>query len=199
MTARGLVALALAAALAACSGIKDNLVVVVPGADGHIGAVTVTDARGETVLDKPYAAVTADRGATATAPVEIDAAQVQSIFGPTRAALPQAPVAFRLYFVENSNALTPESQRAFEDVFAEIARRPVAEAVVTGHTDTTGSDSYNDALSRDRAAKVRELLIARGLKPDAIEIAARGKREPLVPTPDQTVEPRNRRVEITVR
>jgi outer membrane protein OmpA-like peptidoglycan-associated protein len=199
MRARWLGLLGLVAALAACGGIKDNLVVVVPGADGHVGAVTVTDAGGQTVLDQPYAAVTAGRGATRTARVAVDEAQVAAIFGPARAALPRPPMTFRLYFLSDTNQLTPDSLIAFEAVFTEIARRPAADTVVTGHTDTAGSDAYNDRLALDRATVVREMMIVRGLTPDGIAVAARGKRELLVPTPDQTHEPRNRRVEITVR
>ncbi len=84
-------------------------------------------------------------------------------------------------------------------MFGEIASRAAADTVVTGHTDTVGTLSYNDTLSLDRATKVRALLVARGLKPDSVNVAGRGERELLVQTPDETSEPRNRRVEITVR
>jgi outer membrane protein OmpA-like peptidoglycan-associated protein len=199
MRARWLGLLGLVAALAACGGVKDNLVVVVPGADGHVGAVTVTDKSGQTVLDQPYAAVTAGRGETRTERVEISAAQVDGIFGSARAAQPKPPVSFRLYFLSDTDQLTPDSLVAFEGVFKEIASRAAADTVVTGHTDTAGTDAYNDALALNRATVVRALLIARGLKPDSVTVAARGKRELLVATADQVHEPRNRRVEITVR
>jgi outer membrane protein OmpA-like peptidoglycan-associated protein len=173
--------------------------VVVPGADGHIGGVVVTDAHGQTVLDQPYAAVTAGRGAAGADRVEITAAQVDAIFGQTRGALPKPPTSFRLYFMSDTDQLTPESKLAFEAVFTEIASRAAADTVVTGHTDTAGTDAYNDELSLARATMVRAMLIGRGLKPDSVTVAARGKRELLVPTADQVHEPRNRRVEITVR
>jgi len=189
----------LLALLAGCGGVQDNLVVVIPGADGHVGAVTVTDARGQTVLDQAYAAATAGRGETRTERVEINAQQVSDIFGPALAARPKAPVSFRLYFLVNSNELTPDSRAAFEGVFGEIASRAAADTVVTGHTDTVGTARYNDTLSLDRATTVRGLLIARGLKPDSVTTVGRGERELLVQTPDETPEPRNRRVEITVR
>jgi outer membrane protein OmpA-like peptidoglycan-associated protein len=194
-----LAVLALAALLAGCGGVQDNLVVVLPGADGHVGAVTVTDARGQTVLDQPYAAATAGRGETRSDRVEIGAQQVSEIFGAALAARPKPPVAFRLYFLSDSLELTVESRDAFEGVFREIANRAAADTVVTGHTDSYGTEAYNDALSRERAVAVRELLVARGLRLDSIAVAGRGERELLVPTPDETREPRNRRVEITVR
>ena len=77
--------------LGACGGVKDNLVIVMPSADGHIGGVTVTGAHGQTLLDQPYAAVTAGRGATSADKVEVTAVQVDQIFGQTRSALPKPP------------------------------------------------------------------------------------------------------------
>ena len=51
----------------------------------------------------------------------------------------------------------------------------------------------------DRAKRVREDLIKRGISADRIEVSGRGKREPLVPTPEGVSEPMNRRVEVNVR
>ena len=82
---------------------------------------------------------------------------------------------------------------------AEVARRPAVEVVVIGHTDRVGTVQYNDALSLQRAGKLRDELVRLGIPLDRIQVAGRGEREPLVPTEDQVPEPRNRRVEITVR
>ena len=81
----------------------------------------------------------------------------------------------------------------------EIARRPVPDVLIVGHTDTVGSDARNDALSRQRAEVVRQALIARGIPAKDIAVAGRGKREPIVATGDNVAEARNRRVEILVR
>jgi outer membrane protein OmpA-like peptidoglycan-associated protein len=50
-----------------------------------------------------------------------------------------------------------------------------------------------------RATKVRELLIAIGLDAGLITVTSMGEAEPLVQTPDETREPRNRRVEVAIR
>ena len=68
-----------------------------------------------------------------------------------------------------------------------------------GHTDTVGTLSYNDKLSLARAERLREMLVSLGIAPERVQSAGRGKRELLVPTDDNTAEPRNRRVEISVR
>jgi outer membrane protein OmpA-like peptidoglycan-associated protein len=84
-------------------------------------------------------------------------------------------------------------------VFAEIKRRPLPDIVVIGHTDTIGSRGYNDRLSLARAERMREMLVERGIPAGRIQARGRGEREPLVATPDEVHEPRNRRVEINVR
>jgi len=71
--------------------------------------------------------------------------------------------------------------------------------LVVGHTDSVGSDQYNDTLSLQRADVIRVGLIQNGIAPENIVAVGRGKRELLVPTADGVAEPRNRRVEIVVR
>jgi outer membrane protein OmpA-like peptidoglycan-associated protein len=194
---RGL-ALPAAALLAACAA-KSNLVVVLPESDGHVGSVVVHDARGDRVLDQAYAAAGSGVGSGALKPVEVSAREVDQIFGPALAARPAAPKQFTLYFISDSDRLTEPSRAAFEEVFAEVARRPAAEVVVTGHTDRAAESGYNDALSLKRAQAVRELLVNRGLPADSVIAAGRGEREPLVASGDGVREAKNRRVEITVR
>jgi len=124
---------------------------------------------------------------------------VQARYGAALAAQPLTPVQFTLFFVENKDEFTDESKRIVDGVFAEIAKRPVADVFVIGHTDTVGSDAVNDALSRQRAEVVRAAFVARGLPIDKVVVIGRGKRELAVPTGDGVSEPRNRRVEILVR
>ena len=70
---------------------------------------------------------------------------------------------------------------------------------MTGHTDRVGSEADNDRLSLQRAEAVRAMLIQRGINSSFLRAVGRGEREPLIPTPDEQAEPRNRRVEVIVR
>jgi outer membrane protein OmpA-like peptidoglycan-associated protein len=133
------------------------------------------------------------------APPPVGRDEVTKYFGQAIAAQPQRPISFLLYFQLDTDEYTAESKKAFELVFAEIARRKVAEIAVIGHTDRVGALEYNDTLSRKRAERVRRDFIERGIPTDAINVAGRGEREPIVPTTDEVDEPRNRRVEINVR
>jgi OOP family OmpA-OmpF porin len=71
--------------------------------------------------------------------------------------------------------------------------------MISGHTDTSASSSYNDELSRRRAERVKQDLINAGVAENTISIVSEGEHRLLVDTPDETVEVRNRRVEITLR
>ena len=182
--------------LASCSS-RQSLFVVLPNPDGSSGAVTIEDGQKSVVLDQPYAAGEV-RGGVA-APVKVDQALVQQIFGNALAAQPVLPTHFVLYFEKDSDTLTPESQRQYKAVFADIKRRSVYEVEVIGHTDTLGTVPHNQQLSMSRAEMIRDRLVRDGLSPKSISVAGRGQLDPAVRTGDQVAEPRNRRVEITVR
>ncbi|MGH8661708.1 MAG: OmpA family protein [Burkholderiales bacterium] len=195
------VAAAVAALLGACASAPNTreLVVLVPDPGGTTGAVVVTNPRGgSTVLDKPYTAALLEKGAPA-APPPVAREQVGKLFTHAIAAQPERPTSFLLYFLGDSDEYTAESKDAFEKVFAEVARRKVAEIAVIGHTDRVGPVEYNDTLSLKRAERVRRDFVDRGIPTSAIHVAGRGEREPIVPTADDVSEPRNRRVEINVR
>jgi outer membrane protein OmpA-like peptidoglycan-associated protein len=197
MTRRTIPALASMVLLAGCP--REALFVVLPNAEGGgAGAITVEDGKTATILDQPYA--TAESRAGNSAPAEESRGNISVIFRRAIAAQPILPHHFRLYFILGSDELTPESKATYHAVFDEIKQRPVYEIEVIGFTDTLGDLPYNQALSLRRAAAIRDTLVRDGLDPPrAISIAGRGKRDLLVPTADQTPEPRNRRVEITVR
>jgi outer membrane protein OmpA-like peptidoglycan-associated protein len=176
------------------------LFVVVPSTiDGHVGSIVVTRTGGQPqVIDRAYAAQKIASDGTITA-VTLSQAEVSAAFGPTLAALPGKPATFVLYFLEGKDELTSESRAELDKVFEELKRRPLPDIVVIGHTDTVGNDAVNDRLSLARAERTREMMVGMGIASERVEAAGRGKRELLVPTPENVSEPRNRRVEINVR
>ena len=172
-------------------------VVLLPDQDGKKTALAVKKDDRELVLDQPYAA--ARHTAFGLRPYTSSSDEVAAKFGPALAAQPHRAAAFTLYFAEGTDEFTADSQQIVESVFSEIARRPVPDVVVIGHTDAIGSDPFNDALGRQRAETVRAELVRRGVAPANIQAYGRGKRELLIPTADGVAESRNRRVEIFVR
>jgi outer membrane protein OmpA-like peptidoglycan-associated protein len=89
------------------------------------------------------------------------------------------------------------NMRPILDQFASgLASQPNTEVRIIGHTDSVGSDEYNDRLSRERAESTRQYLVERGVNPRQIQIAGRGEHEPVADNNSESGRARNRRVEI---
>ena len=200
MTLARIPALVALIVLAACAEPprQGTLVVVLPEADGGVGRVDVARGDDTIVLDQARAAASVDtRGGVAA--TSLDEAGVETNFGAALAAQPVPPRTFTLYFEFDSDALTPDSQTTFEQVFEDISARGHYEVTVVGHTDTLAEPAYNQELSLGRAGQIRDLLVERGIPAAAITAFGRGEYDLLVATADNVAEPLNRRVEITVR
>ncbi len=195
VAARILTALAATVLMGSCA--TKATVVLLPEADGKPTAVTVRQGDSEVVLDRPYAA--ANVKAVGVSAFESSPQDVQARFGPALAAQPIHAETFVLYFIEGKDDFTEESKQLVDKVLAEVARRPVPDVLVVGHTDAIGNDQLNDALGLRRAETVRARLIAAGVAASDVQAISRGKRAPAVMTLDGVAEPRNRRVEIIVR
>ena len=196
MTRHACWAVVAAALFAGCAAPKETIVLL-PNPAGRETAVTVRQGERQVVLAQPYAGARLSRGGAEA--FASNAQEVQVRYGAALAAQPLPPAQFTLFFIEGKDEFTDDSKRIVDSVFAEIAKRPVADVIVIGHTDTVGTDAANDLLSRQRADVVRAAFAARGLAADKVVAIGRGKRELAVPTGDGVAEPRNRRVEILVR
>lgn len=177
---------------------KADYIVLLPGAGGKTGAVVVRQKGAEVVLDKPYASVTASSDGRLEKG-QSSAAEVNRDFGVALATAPPAPASFMVYFPSGRDELAGEYKIEINRLLEEMTRRASPEVTVIGHTDRVGTDKANDALGLKRAERVRKILLQRGVPAERIIAASRGEREPLAPTADGVTEPRNRRVEISVR
>jgi outer membrane protein OmpA-like peptidoglycan-associated protein len=182
--------------LLASPGKPTDEVALLPGPDGRPSAVVVVERGGQRhVLDKSYAV-----SRTGDAQVgALSEREVRDRFGAVLGALPARPASFVLHFVSGTDELTETSRAELPKILAEIKRRPVPDVVVIAHTDTVGEHEANDRLSAQRAERMKAFLIGIGIPAERIQTSGRGEREPLVATADNTDEPRNRRVEISVR
>jgi OOP family OmpA-OmpF porin len=184
--------------LAGCSTPPDKIILL-PDPDGKVGAVVVHSASGERTIDRAYAGVDVARNGKIE--TTMDSQQdVQTRYGDLLAARPPRPVSFTLFFLfDSATELAPESPATVEKMKAVLASWPAPQVVVIGHTDLAGSDAFNDRLSMRRAQSAAAFLIKEGIPAKQIETAGRGKREPLVPTPDGVPNRMNRRVVITIQ
>jgi outer membrane protein OmpA-like peptidoglycan-associated protein len=175
------------------------LVVLLPDSDtGNVGRVVVSNQEGSTELATAWAST---RVSLAQAPQirTLRESEVKRRFADVIATLPPPPRHFVLNFQFDSEELTEASRRLLQDVRQAVKSYPVPDVVVIGHTDTTGARQSNVELGLRRANAVRSLLVQAGLSTLMIETRSHGEAELLVPTGDNVSEPRNRRVEITVR
>jgi OOP family OmpA-OmpF porin len=190
-------ALAYVVLLSACSTTKE-LVVLLPGEDGQVGAVTIAEPQRTTLLDTPLGAAKIDTKGRVKKDT-LSEEDIKRTFAEALAAQPPKAISFILYFFEKRTEIVPNSHATLAALLAEVAKRQVVEVQITGHTDRLGKMAYNDRLSIERAEAIRDILIRNGLRANFIHTVGRGEREPLIPTPDEQVEPQNRRVEVIVR
>jgi outer membrane protein OmpA-like peptidoglycan-associated protein len=177
-----------------------TLIVLLPDPEsGTTGRARATNEFGFVDLAAPRAATRV----TATGPPGLvktmSEADVKRLFGDVLAALPPAPRHFTLHFQFESDALTKESTALVPEILRAVKTLAVPEVVVVGHTDTMGDARANLALGLKRAISVRDILVQAGLAASTTEVTSHGEADLLVKTRDNTPEPRNRRVEITVR
>ena len=191
-----LLCLVATALLSGCATPPKSYVVLLESPDGSTGQVTVKGRQGEQRLARARDAAPLD-GSTAPAPV--DEVRFNKDFSAAIAARPALPEHFLLYFESGGTRLTPQSASLLEQIIASAGKRPAVDVSVIGHTDTAGKAEINEALALKRANAVADLLKQKGLKVLALSIESHGERNLLVPTPDETPEARNRRVEISIR
>lgn len=186
--------------LPACSRLNDNLFVLLEDADGKVGSIEVSNDKGSQTIDQTGQAVALRSANSAPSDVfTVSQDDIDERFREALAAEPEKPVNFVLYFKTGSTELRPESAEQLPRVLQVIANRTAPIVAVVGHTDTAGSSRINAALALDRAEEVAKILTGIGIPADRIEITSHGENNLLIPTEDNVAEPRNRRVEITVR
>jgi|GEM_PF-406668 hypothetical protein len=116
---------------------------------------------------------------------------------PPQQPMAQAPT-FMVFFDWDSSRLSPASLNVITQAVTAFRSTGNARVTATGHTDTTGPESYNMALSLRRANAVKNEMVRQGVPADAIAVIGKGETQLLVPTGDNVREPQNRRVEIVI-
>jgi outer membrane protein OmpA-like peptidoglycan-associated protein len=176
-----------------------DLIVLLRDSDGLVGAAAVSNRLGAMDLSADGAATNVSVTQAPSAPEILTDREIREIFGEALSSLPPPPQRFTLHFRFESEELTAESRRRVADIVAAVQNYPAPEVVVVGHTDTTGASLKNFQLGLRRAENVRDILIAASVNASAIEVTSNGEADPVVRTADEVFEPRNRRVDITVR
>jgi len=176
------------------------MVVLLPDAEtGATGHIIVSNEAGSLDLGGPRESTSATAAERPMPIKTLSQAEIDRLFGDAIAALPPAPQHFTLYFRFQSDALTDDSRALVAQILRAVKDRPDPEVAIVGHTDTMGMPPANVELGLKRAKMVRALLVDAGLATSTIEVTSHGEGDLLVHTPNETPEPRNRRVEISVK
>jgi len=101
-------------------------------------------------------------------------------------------------FAYDSAAIEPQFRQTLDQVAGVLSQYDQTMIDVYGHTDSTGSDTYNQALSERRAVSVANALAARGVRQQRIGTRGYGKTQPIAPNDTDAGRAENRRVEIKV-
>ena len=105
---------------------------------------------------------------------------------------------FLLFFDWGKPDISGDARTVLDQVATAYRQSPGTQLRIAGHTDRSGSTSYNRLASRRRGEAVRAELARRGVPPSATTVVAYGEDNPIVPTEDGVREVQNRRVEISV-
>lgn len=180
--------------------LPQNVIGLLPEEDGSVGGIVVTNTGGAVTLSEANTITLISAiDVSPTQPVAVDSAEIAQRFGAALDGLPEAQLEFVLYFELGGDQLTSESEALLPGLLQAVQDRQSTDVSIIGHTDTTGSPQLNYELALRRAESVATILRQRGLDPSFISVESHGQSNLLVPTADGVAEPRNRRVEVTVR
>jgi outer membrane protein OmpA-like peptidoglycan-associated protein len=101
-------------------------------------------------------------------------------------------------FDHDSDVVRPGLYNELDRIAQIMVKYPQTLIMVAGHTDSTGSDSYNQQLSERRAANVKKLLVQRGVQESRVSIVGFGKSQPVATNATPEGRQLNRRVEIRI-
>jgi outer membrane protein OmpA-like peptidoglycan-associated protein len=101
-------------------------------------------------------------------------------------------------FAYNQSELMPEARSELDSLMAKLQNTDVASIKVIGHTDSQGSDTYNQKLSERRASSVAAYLLSQGVAPNKLTSEGRGESQPVAENDTEEGRAQNRRVELHI-
>ena len=96
----------------------------------------------------------------------------------------------------DKSVLRPDGKKSIDDALGRIRGVDLEMVIATGHTDSVGSDAYNQRLSERRAAAVKEYLVSKGVPASKITTIGKGESQPVATNKTSEGRQKNRRVDI---
>jgi len=96
----------------------------------------------------------------------------------------------------DKSVLRPDGRKSIDDAVAKLQGVDVEMVIATGHTDSVGSDAYNQKLSERRAGAVKDYLVTKGIPAAKITTIGKGESQPVATNKTAEGRQKNRRVDI---
>ena len=147
------------------------------------------------------ALVVAPAPAPAAAPAP---APAPAAAAPAPAPAPQPPAATKVtyaadaFFDFDKAVLKPEGKAKLDDLVGKVKDINLEVIIAVGHTDSVGTDTYNQKLSVKRAEAVKAYLVSKGIEKNRVYTEGKGEKQPVADNKTSEGRAKNRRVEIEV-
>ena len=150
-----------------------------PGCDGALVAPTAAPAP-------------APAAAPAPAPAPAPAASAPAV------AATKVTYAADAFFDFDKSVLKPEGKAKLDDLVSKVKGINLEVIIAVGHTDSVGSDAYNQKLSVRRSEAVKAYLVSKGIEKNRVYTEGKGEKQPVADNKTADGRAKNRRVEIEV-
>jgi len=131
------------------------------------------------------------------APAPVDAAKPAAP-APAPAAAQKVTYAADAFFDFDKSVLKPEGKAKLDDLVSKVKGINLEVIIAVGHTDSVGSDAYNQKLSVRRAEAVKAYLVSKGIEKNRVYTEGKGEKQPVADNKTAAGRAKNRRVEIEV-
>ena len=102
------------------------------------------------------------------------------------------------FFDFNKSVLKPEAKAKLDDLVSKTSGINLEVIIAVGHTDSKGTDAYNQKLSVARSEAVKAYLVSKGVEPNRVYTEGKGEKQPVADNKTDEGRAKNRRVEIEV-
>ena len=153
---------------------------------------------------KPAMAAPAPAPAPAAAAASPAPAPAAAPAAPVAPPLPPAPVSEKVTFAADAFFdvakwnLKPEGKAKLDDLVSKMGGINLEVIIAVGHTDSDGSDAYNQKLSVRRSESVKAYLVSKGIEKNRVYTEGKGEKQPVADNKTKEGKKKNRRVEIEV-